>query len=147
MSNVIDAHSAAVVSTEPLAGSSARGLRIAAGVTAATIAVGTPAMFGSAALASASAVREGSTKVRIYKPAPQRPAVVRGAARKSAPERDLEGERLALERLREADRNGLMWRGIKGALGLGPRVQARTPDERVSAAVDRIMSVRSRGNY
>lgn len=62
-------------------------------------------------------------------------------------QKSLAAEELALEELRANDRRGLIWRGIKGALGFGPRVQVTTPDERVDAAVDRIMSVRSRGDH
>jgi len=144
MSDVIDDHGIALPSTEAYVRSTAPGIMIAAGIAAATISVGAPAVAPTF-LTSASSVREGATSVRIFKTVSPHSAAVRAASKPAATERDFDAERRILEDLRDHDRRGLVWRGIKGALGLGPRVQATTPDDRVNMAVDRILSVRSRG--
>ena len=145
MSDVLDTTSISVTSADAMARTSAPTMRFAAGLAAATLSVGVPTVAPTF-LSTAATVREGASSLRVFDTSGHR-AVLRPTPMPSTPTRDFDAERKALDALRAADRRGLVWRGIKSALGLGPRVQATTPDERVSAAVDRVLSVRSRGNH
>lgn len=54
------------------------------------------------------------------------------------PRVDLDQVASILDRERKADRRRVLWAGIRGALGIGPRVLLRSPDERLETALSRI---------
>lgn len=143
MSDLLDAGSISVANVAATARASAPTMRIAAGLAAATLSVGTP-VVPPTFLGGTPTVRESAASLRIFDTSGHRTAV-RPTSKVSTPKRDFVAEHEALEALRADDRRGLLWRGVKGALGLGPRTKVSTPDERVSTAVDRVLSVRSRG--
>lgn len=54
------------------------------------------------------------------------------------PHVDLDRVAAILERERRADRRRVLWAGVRGALGVGPRVLPRSPDERLETALSRV---------